>query len=85
MNIRWMSSGSSRLYWRSPHSMRIPITAQPDAVRSPDQTAVVATFGAMYRAVSTDDLDLCHAQIVHDFYAFENGQRFDGDALMLAS
>jgi len=43
---------------------------------------VTATITAMYAAAKTDDLDAFHAVTTPDFYAFDNGRRFDGDALM---
>lgn len=43
---------------------------------------VTATLRAMYAAARTDDLAAFHAVTTSDFYAFDGGQRFDGDALM---
>jgi ketosteroid isomerase-like protein len=43
---------------------------------------VTATLRAMYAAARTDDLAAFHAVTTPDFYAFDGGQRFDGDALM---
>jgi hypothetical protein len=36
----------------------------------------------MYAAAQKDDLDAFHAVVTAGFYAFDTGQRFDGDALM---
>jgi hypothetical protein len=43
---------------------------------------VTATLRAMYAAARTDDLAAFHAVTTPDFYAFDGGQRYDGDALM---
>jgi ketosteroid isomerase-like protein len=37
---------------------------------------------SMYLAAKTDDLDLFHSVTAPEFFAFDNGKRFDGDALM---
>ncbi len=47
-----------------------------------EQARVVAALESMYRAAAADDLTLFHAVAAPDFYAFDNGKRFDGDALM---
>jgi hypothetical protein len=36
----------------------------------------------MYAAAATDDLVRIHSVVSEKFYAFDGGQRFDGDALM---
>jgi len=59
--------------------------AQAGAVCPPPVSAeadVTATMTAMYAAAKADDLEGFHAVTTPDFYAFENGKRFDGDALM---
>lgn len=43
---------------------------------------VTATLHEMYAAARTDDMAAFHAVSTPDFYAFDGGQRFDGDALM---
>ena len=47
-----------------------------------DETAVVETMRAMYAAATADDLGAFQRLILPGFYAFDGGQRFDGDALM---
>jgi ketosteroid isomerase-like protein len=37
---------------------------------------------SMYTAATNDDLDQWHTIAAPGFYAFDNGQRFEGDALM---
>jgi hypothetical protein len=37
---------------------------------------------AMYAAATNDDLDKFHTVAAPDFYAFDGGKRYDGDALM---
>ena len=41
----------------------------------------VGAFEAMYAALARDDLDAFHAVATPDFHAFDNGRRYDGDAL----
>ena len=47
-----------------------------------DEAQVVGTIRTMYTAAATDDLTLFHSVITADFYAFDGGKRFDGDALL---
>jgi Domain of unknown function (DUF4440) len=47
-----------------------------------DQTQVVETMRTMYAAATRDDLAKFHTVAAPDFYAFDGGQRYDGDALM---
>jgi SnoaL-like domain len=49
---------------------------------SKEATAVADTMRAMYVAAATDDLAKFRALIAPGFYAFDNGKRYDGDALM---
>ena len=46
-----------------------------------DQADVVETMRAMYAAATVDDLEKMHSVTTADFYAFDGGKRFDGDAL----
>lgn len=43
---------------------------------------VAQTMRDMYAAVKTDDYAGFHAAVTSDFFAFDVGTRFDGDALM---
>jgi hypothetical protein len=52
-------------------------TATPE-----DQSQVVETMRTMYAAATVDDLVKFHTVATPDFYAFDGGQRYDGDALM---
>jgi hypothetical protein len=52
-------------------------TATPE-----DQTQIVETMRTMYAAATTDDLDKFHTVAASDFYAFDGGKRYDGDALI---
>jgi hypothetical protein len=52
-------------------------TATPE-----DQTQIVETMRTMYAAATTDDLDKFHTIAAPDFYAFDGGKRYDGDALI---
>jgi hypothetical protein len=47
-----------------------------------DQVQVVETIRTMYAAAATDDLAKFHTVAAPDFYAFDGGKRYDGDALM---
>jgi hypothetical protein len=58
--------------------------AQTSATPSPgsDKAAVIAAIETMYAAFTTDDFAKFHSVAALDFYAFDGGKRFDGDALM---
>lgn len=47
-----------------------------------DHEAVVKTVQIMYTAAINDDMNIFHTIAAPDFYAFDNGKRYDGDALM---
>jgi len=55
--------------------------AQGAAAATPEATAIVGAIEAMYAAWARDDLDAFHAVATPDFHAFDNGRRYDGDAL----
>jgi ketosteroid isomerase-like protein len=52
------------------------------APRSDDEVAIVKTLEQMFSAAQRDDLDRFHAVTAKEFYAYDNGKRFDGDALI---
>ena len=52
------------------------------APRADDEIAIVKTLEHMFSAAQRDDLDGFHAVTTKDFYAYDNGKRFDGDGLM---
>jgi hypothetical protein len=52
-------------------------TATPE-----DQTQIVEAMHTMYAAATTDDLAKFHTVAAPDFYAFDGGKRYDGDALI---
>ncbi len=56
--------------------------ATPQVTKSTEATAVADTMRAMYVAAATDDLAKFRSLIAPGFYAFDNGRRYDGDALM---
>jgi ketosteroid isomerase-like protein len=63
----------------------LPASAATTSVQAaqPAEANVVAdTIRAMYAAAQKDDLDAFHAIVTPGFFAFDNGSRFDGDALM---
>jgi uncharacterized cupredoxin-like copper-binding protein len=47
-----------------------------------DQAQVAEAMRTMYAAATTDDLGKFHTVAAPDFYAFDGGERYDGDALM---
>lgn len=47
-----------------------------------DEDRVVEALRTLYVAATNDDLALFHTVATPDFYAFDVGKRFDGDALM---
>src|SRR5580704_58262 len=49
-----------------------------------EEMKVVETVKAVFVAAGADDLEKFHAVTTSDFYAYDNGMRFDGDALMQA-
>ena len=74
--------------WCAGLLMLMPVTAvraQEGVARAPradDEVAIVKTLGEMFSAGQHADLDRFHAVTTKDFYAYDNGKRFDGDALM---
>jgi hypothetical protein len=57
-------------------------TAAAQADTSEEAAHVADTLRAMYAAATRDDLEGFHAVTTSQFYAFDSGVRFDGDALM---
>ena len=47
-----------------------------------DKSQVVEAMRTMYAAAASDDLAKFHTVAASDFYAFDGGKRYDGDALM---
>lgn len=47
-----------------------------------EHAAVVQALKTIHVAATNDDLDLFHTVVAPDFYAFDNGHLFEGDALM---
>ena len=61
------------------------VGAQESVARAPradDEVAIVKTLEQMFSAGQHADLDRFHAATTKDFYAYDNGKRFDGDGLM---
>lgn len=52
------------------------------APRADDEVAIVKTLEQFFSAAQRDDLDRFHAVTTKEFYAYDNGERFEGDALM---
>lgn len=61
-----------------------PLMAQSAACSAApgDEAKVADAVRTMYVAATADDLALFHSVTTADFYAYDNGKRFDGDALM---
>jgi hypothetical protein len=55
---------------------------EPVHTTATDTAQVVEAIRSMYVAATNDDLTKFHTVIASGFYAFDNGKRFDGDALM---
>jgi len=58
-----------------------PLSAQ-DTTLSADQAQVVDTIRTIFAAAAADDLAMFHSVTAPSFYIFDNGKRFDGDAIM---
>jgi ketosteroid isomerase-like protein len=52
------------------------------SARSAQADAVADTMRAMYAAAEKGDIEAFHALVTPGFYAYDNGERFDGDALI---
>jgi hypothetical protein len=55
---------------------------QPCPSSPSDQTQIVDTINGLFAAAQIDDLAKFHNLTDPAFYAYDNGKRFDGDALM---
>ncbi|MGB9242046.1 MAG: nuclear transport factor 2 family protein [Candidatus Acidiferrales bacterium] len=47
-----------------------------------DETQVVETVRTIFAAAAADDFERFHSVVTADFYAFDGGKRYEGDALM---
>jgi ketosteroid isomerase-like protein len=56
--------------------------AASTSVQADDRHDVVDALRAMFAAAGRDDLAGFHRATCQDFYAFDDGKRFSGDALM---
>ncbi|MGB8538010.1 MAG: nuclear transport factor 2 family protein [Acidobacteriaceae bacterium] len=56
--------------------------AQNCGARPGDDQAVVQTIRAMFDAATADDLKKFNSVVSPGFYMYDNGQRFEGDAIM---
>jgi hypothetical protein len=59
-----------------------PADPAPSAPPDAEQDKVVEAMNTMYVAATNDDLAQFHTVAAPDFYAFDGGKRFNGDALM---
>ena len=69
--------GFSLVSPRPAHAVDRPCSASPSA-----RAAVVRTMRTMYAAAAKDDFALFNQSITPDFYAFDGGHPFRGDALL---
>ncbi len=60
----------------------LPAHAQACAPKAGAEAAIVQTMRDMYESLKADDIDGFHAVTASDFFTFDGGKRFDGDALM---
>lgn len=56
--------------------------AQSCSAKSGDDAAVLQTIRTMFDAATTDDMKKLDSLIAPGFYMYDNGRRFDGDAMM---
>lgn len=56
--------------------------AQSCKIQPGDEAAVVQTIQSMFSAATTDDLKKFESLVEPGFYMYDNGQRFEGDAIM---
>lgn len=56
--------------------------AAPAACPANAEAGVAGTMRDMYAALQADDLNAFHTVTTRDFFAYDVGQRFDGDALI---
>jgi hypothetical protein len=52
------------------------------ADQAKDQAAILDTMHSFFSAAANDDMAKFHSVVTANFYAFDGGKRFDGDALM---
>jgi len=52
------------------------------AEQAKDQAAILDIMHTFFAAAGSDDLAKFHSIVTTNFYAFDGGKRFDGDALM---
>ena len=75
-----ISGGSSQGFHqqaRGQHADQAVCAAAPE-----DEHQIIQTIETMFAAATTDDLVKIHSVTSPDFYAFDNGKEFTGDALM---
>lgn len=60
------------------------LAVRGEAAGGAEDAKVVDTVKAVFVAAGADDLGKFHEVTTIDFYAYDNGMRFDGDALMQA-
>jgi ketosteroid isomerase-like protein len=74
--------------WCAGLSMLLPmvtVRAQEGVARAPradDEVAIVKTLEQMFSAGQQADVNRFRAVTTKDFYAYDNGKRFDGDGLI---
>lgn len=56
--------------------------AQSCSARPGDEAAIVETIRSMFAAATVDDVKKFEGLVEPGFYMYDNGQRFDGDAIM---
>lgn len=63
-------------------SSTISFSQSQPSTPSAEPAKVIETVKAIFDAAKTDDLDKFHSVTTRGFYMFDQGARFDGDAIM---
>jgi ketosteroid isomerase-like protein len=63
-------------------SVQVSAARRQQKALTNDQSQIVDTVNTMFTAVRTDDAAKLNSVIAPDFYMFDGGHRFDGEAIM---
>jgi ketosteroid isomerase-like protein len=63
-------------------SARVPAAKAQQKVLSDDQSRILDTVNTMFAALRTDDAAKLNSVIAPDFYMFDGGHRFNGEAIL---
>ena len=62
-------------------SAHVPAAEAQQKVLTNDQSQIVDTVNTVFTALRTDDAARLNSVIAPDFYMFDGGHRFDGEAI----